>query len=128
MSILVWYCIRKEIGTLHFSSKHFGPHLSLEHICLPVQMKKQYSMGMGWIMLRMSLKHGLSMAVILIIILNDSKYTELILVTTATTGGGVLFLSWGTFSIENAKYWLILINLGYFVANLSTLWCIFYMS
>ena len=84
-SILVWYCIRKEIGTLHFSSKHLGPHLSLEHICLPVQMKKQYSMGMGWIMLRMSLKHahwtlhkymhGLSMAVILIIIIHDSKYT-----------------------------------------------------
>ena len=39
---------------------------------------------------------------------------QLILVTT------VLFSSWCPFSIENAKFWLILTDLSYFIANLCT--------
>ena len=48
-----------------------------------------------------------------------------ILVTAATTSGGVLFSSWCTFSKENAKFLLILTNLGYFVANLRTFGVLF---
>ena len=31
-----------------------------------------------------------------------------------TTGGGVLFSSWCTFNIENAKFWLILVHFDQF--------------
>ena len=44
-----------------------------------------------------------------------------------TTGGNVLFRAGVLFSIENAYFWSILTNLGYFVANLRTFWCTFYM-
>ena len=39
----------------------------------------------------------------------------LILVTTATTGGGVLFQAGAPFSIKNAKFWPVLAIFGYFV-------------
>ena len=42
-----------------------------------------------------------------------------------TTGGGVLFWDCVLFSIENAKFWPVFTNLGYFVANLRTFWCMF---
>ena len=46
-----------------------------------------------------------------------SQRTELIFVTIATTGGGVLQA--GThFCKENVKFWPILANFGYFVAYL----------
>ena len=43
-----------------------------------------------------------------------------------TTGGGVLFRAVVFISMENAKFWPIFTNLGYFVANLHTFWCTLY--
>ena len=43
-----------------------------------------------------------------------------------TTGGGVLFRTGVSISIENAKFMPILTNFSYFVANLCTFWCTFY--
>ena len=48
---------------------------------------------------------------------------QLILIFVST-GGGVLFQAGAPFCTENMKFWPILANLGYFVANLRTFWCI----
>ena len=48
-----------------------------------------------------------------------------IFVTTGPNGGSVLFQGRALFCRENARFWPILANLGYFVANLHTFWCSF---
>ena len=49
-----------------------------------------------------------------------------VLVTTATTGGGVFFQAGALVCKENVKFWPILADIGDFVANLRTFWCPFY--
>ena len=57
---------------------------------------------------------------------NDEVFgASSIFVTTGPNGGSVLFQERALFCTENAGFWPILANLGYFVANLRTLWCTF---
>ena len=55
----------------------------------------------------------------------ESKLTQLILVTTATTGSGVLFQAGVLFSTENAKIRPIWPILAVFSRNIRTFWCNF---
>ena len=49
--------------------------------------------------------------------------SKVIFVPTTQPDVAYFFRAGVLFSIENAKFWPILTNLGYFVANLRTFWC-----
>ena len=50
----------------------------------------------------------------------------LILVTTTQLAVLYFFQAGVIFSKENANFWPILTNFGYYVRNLHTFWCTFY--
>ena len=57
---------------------------------------------------------------------SEEKLIVDILVTAVTSGGCALFFKLVYINIENAKFWPVLANFGYFVATCCTIWRTFY--